>query len=174
MEEATKEDAMFPFDTYDTYDWYLNLGPLSNANEKYFHGKLPSWNDFVKHPNYDEFWQKQSMPYRLGAPTVPDLHVAGWWDQEDFYGPLKAYEVLEKKRYRTQKFHRDWSMEPWRLGPTGKKESLGNIKFGTPTAEKIPQGNTSAMVCILFERKRRRKICGGCNISDRFQHLEDV
>ena len=27
---------------------------------------------------------------------VPTLNVAGWWDQEDFYGPLKIYETLEK------------------------------------------------------------------------------
>ena len=28
-----------------------------NVNERYFHGKMPTWNDFVAHPNYDEFWQ---------------------------------------------------------------------------------------------------------------------
>jgi putative CocE/NonD family hydrolase len=80
MEEFSKKDTLFSFDKYDTYEWYLKLGPLSNVNEKYFHGKIPSWNDFVKHPNYDDFWQKQSMAYRLGIPTIPILHVAGWWD----------------------------------------------------------------------------------------------
>lgn len=136
MEEATKEDAMFAFDKYDTYEWYLNLGPLSNVNEKYFHGKLPSWNDFVNHPNFDEFWQKQSLPYRLDAPTVPNLHVAGWWDQEDFYGPVKAYEVLEKK----DKDHKNFiAIGPWNHGGWGggKKDHLGNIQFGSPTAEKF-------------------------------------
>ena len=97
MEEASKVDTLFPFDTYDTFEWYLKLGSLSNANAKHFHGTLPTWNDFVSHPNYDEFWQKQSLPSRLDAPTVPIMHVAGWWDQEDFYGPVKTYEVLEKK-----------------------------------------------------------------------------
>jgi putative CocE/NonD family hydrolase len=136
MEEATKEDAMFPFDTYDTYEWYLKLGPLSNANKMHFHSKLPSWNDFVKHPNYDEFWQKQSIPYRLSSPTVPNLHVAGWWDQEDFYGPQKAYEVLEKKDTDHKNFI---VIGPWNHGgwAGGKKENLGNIQFGTPTAEKF-------------------------------------
>ena len=136
MEEATKEDAHFPFDQYDTYEWYLKLGPLSNVNEKYFHNKIPTWNDFVKHPNYDDFWKKQSIPDRLGAPTVPNLHVAGYWDQEDFYGPLKAYEVLEKKDTRNQNF---LVIGPWNHGgwANGKKESLGNIKFGIPTAEQF-------------------------------------
>jgi putative CocE/NonD family hydrolase len=136
MEEATKEDAHFPFDMYDTYEWYLRLGPLSNVNEKYFHNKIPSWNDFARHPNYDEFWRKQSIPDRLGAPTVPNLHVAGYWDQEDFYGPLKAYEVLEKKDTRNQNF---LVIGPWNHGgwAGGRRETLGNIKFGQPTGEQF-------------------------------------
>jgi putative CocE/NonD family hydrolase len=134
MEEATKEDAHFDFDLYDTYEWYLRLGSLANVNEKYFHYKLPTWNNFAAHPDYDEFWQKQSMSYRLGAPTVPNLHVAGWWDQEDFYGPLKAYEVLEKKDTKNQNFI---VIGPWNHGgwANGKQDNFGNIKFGTPTAE---------------------------------------
>ncbi len=136
MEEATKEDAHFPFDKYDTYEWYLKLGPLSNVNEKYFHGKIPTWNDFANHPNYDEFWKKQSLPYRLGAPTVPNLHVAGYWDQEDFYGPLKAYEVLEKKDTKNQNFI---VIGPWNHGGWGrsKGDKLGNIKFDAPTGEQF-------------------------------------
>ena len=57
---------------------------------------MPTWNDFVNHPNYDEFWQRQAVPPYLVKPTVPNLNVAGWWDQEDFYGPVKIYETLEK------------------------------------------------------------------------------
>src|SRR5712671_4994176 len=70
MEEASKTDTLFPFKTYDTYEWYLKLGPLSNVNKKYFFNKLPSWNDFTKHPNYDDFWQKQALSTRLDSPRV--------------------------------------------------------------------------------------------------------
>ncbi|MEO8472455.1 MAG: CocE/NonD family hydrolase [Chryseolinea sp.] len=140
MEEATKEDAHFPFDQFDTYEWYLKLGSLANVNEKYFHGKIPTWNDFVKHPDYDEFWKKQSMPYRLDAPTVPNLHVAGYWDQEDWYGPLKAYEVLEKKDKNNLNFI---VIGPWNHGGWGGRmgvgSQLGNIKFDQPTGEQFRQ-----------------------------------
>ncbi|HRI79933.1 MAG TPA: CocE/NonD family hydrolase, partial [Cyclobacteriaceae bacterium] len=136
MEESSKEDALFPFDQYDTYEWYLRLGPLSNVNEKYFHNKIPTWNDFVKHPDYDDFWKKQAMPYRLGSPTIPNLHVAGYWDQEDFYGPLKAYEVLEKSDSRNMNFI---VIGPWNHGgwARSKGDKLGNIKFGSPTGEQF-------------------------------------
>jgi putative CocE/NonD family hydrolase len=132
-EEASKVDTLFPFETYDTFEWYLNLGPLPNANEKHFHGKLPTWNNFVNHPNYDEFWQRQSLPFRLDAPTVPILHVAGWWDQEDFYGPLKAYEVLEKKDTKGFNY---LVVGPWNHGgwARGDGRTLGRISFDTATS----------------------------------------
>ena len=152
MEEATKEDADFPFDIYDTYDWYLKLGPLTNVNEKHFHGKIPTWNDFVKHPDYDEFWKKQSLPYRLSAPTVPNLHVAGFWDQEDFYGPLKAYEVLEKKDSRNQNHI---VIGPWNHGgwARSKGDRLGNINFGVPTSEQFCRDIQAAWFAYYLKGK---------------------
>ena len=132
MEEASKVDTLFPFESYDTYEWYLKLGPLSNVNEKYFHGKLPTWNDFVNNPNYDEFWQKQALASRLDKPAVPTMHVAGWWDQEDFYGPMKTYEILEKKDQN----HLNYLIAgPWNHGgwSGGEGRKLGNIDFDTAT-----------------------------------------
>ena len=39
MEQADKnKNTHFDFNTYDTYQWYLDLGPLSNINDKYLHG----------------------------------------------------------------------------------------------------------------------------------------
>ncbi|MCJ7502770.1 MAG: CocE/NonD family hydrolase [Acidobacteriia bacterium] len=135
MMETSKEKFSFKFDKYDTFDWYLNdLGPLANANLKYFHGNLPTWNDFVAHPNYDAFWQKQAVPPYLGEVTVPNLNVAGWWDQEDFYGPLKIYETLEKKDAH------HWNylvVGPWNHGgwARGEGRSLGRIDFGSDTSK---------------------------------------
>jgi hypothetical protein len=132
-EEASKVDTLYPFGTYDTYEWYMKLGPLANVNDRFFHSKIPTWNDFVNHPNYDEFWKKQSLPYRLDAPTVPTLHVAGWWDQEDFYGPMKAYEVLEKKDTKHLNY---LVVGPWNHGGWGRGEGskLGNVSFDTATS----------------------------------------
>jgi putative CocE/NonD family hydrolase len=136
MEEFSKKDSLFNFDKYDTYEWYLNLGKLSNVNTTYFHNNLPSRNDFVMHPNYDDFWKKQSLIYRLDAPELPTLHVAGWWDQEDYYGPLKAYEILEIKDQMNQN---NIVIGPWNHGgwESGTGNMLGNINFGAPTAEKF-------------------------------------
>jgi putative CocE/NonD family hydrolase len=132
--ESSKLTSNFNFDRHDTYQWYLRLGALSNADAKYFHGKLPTWNNFVNHPNYDRFWQAQALVNQLKKVTVPIMHVAGWWDQEDFYGPVKAYEVLEK----TDANHLNYLVVgPWNHGGwnriTGDK--LGNLDFGSPASQ---------------------------------------
>lgn len=134
MEEAAKTDSLFPFKTHDLYEWYLRLGPLSNVNQNYFHQHIPTWNDFVVHPDYDSFWVRQSLAARLSEPKVFIQHVGGWWDQEDLYGPQTAYRLLEKND-RTQKNF--FVAGPWNHGgwASGKGDHLGNIPFGTPTGE---------------------------------------
>jgi len=137
MMETGKTNFSFKFDRYDTFEWYLlDLGPLSNANEKYLHGSIPTWNDFVAHPNYDEFWKKQAfVPYLKNLKLqVPNLNVAGWWDQEDFYGPVKIYETLEKNDANHFNF---LAVGPWNHGgwAHGSGDSLGRIKFGSDTSK---------------------------------------
>ncbi len=134
--ETDKTNFQFQFDKYDTYDWYLALGPLSNANALYLHGKLPTWNDFVAHPNYDDFWDKQAFTRYFKNLTlqVPNLNVAGWWDQEDFFGPMRIYELLEPHDTKHNNYVAvgPWNHGGW-AGGTGNK--LGNIDFGADTAE---------------------------------------
>ena len=131
--ETSRENENFKFDLYDTYDWYLRLGAIANVDAKYFHGKLPTWNNFVGHPNYDEFWRNKSLSRHLKSPTVPILHVAGWWDQEDFYGPLKAYELLEKADTSGLNY---LVVGPWNHGGWDRREGdkLGNINFESATS----------------------------------------
>ena len=131
--ETSKTNFSFDFDRYDTFEWYVNLGPLSNANAKDFHDKLPTWNAFVDHPDYDGYWQKQAVTPYLQSVTVPNLNVAGWWDQEDFYGPLKIYATLEKKDAKHMNY---LAAGPWNHGgwSRGDGRTLGNIDFESDTS----------------------------------------
>jgi len=134
MMETSKETVPFAFDQFDTYSWYLSLGSLANADARHLSGKYPTWNNFVAHPDFDAFWQREALMQYLDRVTVPTLNVAGWWDQEDFYGPLKIYETLEP--HDTKKLNYlvvgPWNHGGWR-GKSGQK--LGNIDFGSPTGE---------------------------------------
>lgn len=130
--ETGNTNFHFQFDKHDTFEWYAALGALSNFNQNYGHEKLPTWNDFVAHPNYDEFWQKQAVTPYLDAPRVANLNVAGWWDQEDFYGPMKIYETLEKKdsKHLNYVIAGPWNHGGWSRGD-GRK--LGSIDFESDT-----------------------------------------
>jgi putative CocE/NonD family hydrolase len=132
--EAGKETAPFAFDRFDTFDWYLKLGPLANADAKHLHGKIPTWTDFAGHPDYDEFWKRQTLIPHIREVKVPTLNVAGWWDQEDFFGPIRIYEALERHDTKGLNY---LVVGPWNHGgwSRGKGDRLGPIKFDSPTAE---------------------------------------
>ena len=135
LTEATRENSDFDFGRYDTYEWYLGVGPLSNIQARVLKDKkLPTWSDFVAHPNYDAFWQRQAMRPYLTRVTVPTLNVAGWWDQEDFYGPVTIYRELEKHDSGSRNF---LVVGPWRHGgwSGGPGQKLGKIDFGSATGE---------------------------------------
>ena len=132
--ETTRENFTFQFDEFDLYNWYLRLGSLANVNAKYFHGKLPTWNNFVAHPTYDDFWKIHAVESALKVATVPNLNVAGWWDQEDFYGPMRTYENLENTDTKHLNFLvvGPWNHGGWSAGPGN---TLGQIQFWSNTAD---------------------------------------
>jgi putative CocE/NonD family hydrolase len=133
--EASKEQPEFSsiVDRHDTYLWYLELGPLSMIDARFFRRKIPTWNDFVDHPDYDTFWKRQGFAPWLNRVTVPTLNVAGWWDQEDFYGPLKIYELLERHDAGKKNF---LVVGPWNHGGWGGEgRRLGRVDFGSATGE---------------------------------------
>jgi len=127
------KDSDFPFPQFDLYDWYLQLGSLKNVNEKYFHNKIPTWNNFVQHPSYDNFWQTNSPLNYVKGAQIPQLHVGGYYDQEDINGPQLMYQHMEKN---DKSNFNHIVMGPWNHGQwaRGKADSLGKIAFGSATA----------------------------------------
>ena len=135
MMESSKEmtDTARLVNNYDVYEWYLKLGSLANVDAKYFKKSLPTWNDFVNHPDYDAFWKRQGFAQWLNRVTVPTLNVAGWWDQEDFYGPITIYELLERHDKENKNF---LVVGPWNHGgwSRGDGRKLGPVDFGSETS----------------------------------------
>ena len=134
LEEADKTaNTHFNFDKWDTYDWYLDVGPLSNINDRYIHGKIRFWNEAAEHPNYDRFWQDQAWADALHASTVPTLNVAGFWDQEDPWGPWQIFRQAETHDPgdTTVMVAGPWWHGGWRA-PKG--DTVGNVPLGHDTA----------------------------------------
>ena len=129
-EQADKNaNTHFTFETYDTYSWYLNLGPLSGINARYLFGKIPYWNSIVEHPDYDAFWKGEAWVNQVRGASVPNLNVAGFWDQEDPWGPWEIYRRSELSDPNHVNF---MVAGPWFHGQwhQAKAESIGPIPFG--------------------------------------------
>ena len=115
--EPTKKEPpeRFHYGTPDGYTFYLQLGPLSNVNKKYFKDDVPFWNEMMQHANYDDFWTAQSS-------TAPQEHSTGRADgrrlvrrRESVRG---ARDLQERGGLQPRHHQRpgDGPLAPWRLG----------------------------------------------------------
>ncbi len=127
-----KQNSRFPFDQIDTYEFFLDMGPLDNMNKRYLHGVSPTWDRFMAHQTYDKFWKTGGTLQHLTEVTVPTLNVVGWWDAENLGGALDIYDRLEPLD-DTNINHivvGPWAHGQWSRGP---RENLGEYQFGSDT-----------------------------------------
>jgi uncharacterized protein len=127
-----RNDPKLETPTSDGYKFFLDMGPLSNADKKYFKGGVPFWNEVMRHPNYDEFWKARTILPHLKNVRPAVMTVGGWLDAEDIYGPLAIYRAVEKNNPGAYNILVEG---PWPHGgwAHGDGESLGNVKFHSKT-----------------------------------------
>jgi uncharacterized protein len=123
----------FDFKKEDPYSWYLKQDDLATLDQRALGGRLPSWQNFVAHPNYDAFWRSAvTSAVMPAAVKTPNLIVAGWWDQEDFYGPVTIYKRQQQHDPQRRNY---LVIGPWNHGgwmrDAGKK--YGPLDFGSDT-----------------------------------------
>ncbi len=125
--------ARFDYGTPSGYDFFLNAGSAATVDELYFHGDVPAWRDFIEHPNYDEFWQAQNALRYLDDVRPATLNVAGWFDTEDFYGPMSIYRTVEAENPGLEN---TLVVGPWLHGGWRRMDGdfLGCIAFDTKTS----------------------------------------
>lgn len=126
--------ARFNYGTPDGYRFFQELGPISNVNMRYFHDQVPTWNEYMEHGDYDDYWKEQNVLQYLNNIDHPILNVAGWFDAEDFYGPMSIYYTIEKKNPDNKSI---LVVGPWLHGGWARMDgdSLGNIRFESKTGE---------------------------------------
>jgi uncharacterized protein len=133
---TTEWPQPFSHGTPDGYKFFLEMGPLANADRKYFKGDVAFWNEVMQHPNYDEWWQaRNTLQYlRNIGPNPAIMTVGGWFDAEDIYGALNTYKTIEKTNPRARN---TLVMGPWYHGGWGRAAGnlLGDIRFGSNTGE---------------------------------------
>ncbi len=131
---TTRSGSRFDFGTEDGYQFYLKMGPLSNANALYLKNEIGFWNEMMAHETYDAFWQARNLRPHLKniAPAV--LTVGGWFDAEDLFGALETYKTVERQSPGATN---TLVMGPWSHGgwARGDGDFLGDVRFGAKTAQ---------------------------------------
>lgn len=163
--QTTERGERFDYGTPDGYNFFMAAGTPGSIDSLYFHGEVPAWNDFMSHPDYDEYWHAQNVLKDLEDIRPAVLNVAGWFDAEDFYGPMSIYYTLEENHPGANRS--TLVVGPWRHGGwrSSAGDSLGHIAFGQPTSEyfkrevQFPffqhhlkgEGDWSAPEAVMFE-----------------------
>jgi uncharacterized protein len=122
----------FEYGTPDGYEFYLNMGSLAEADEKYFKHRQVFWTQNIENPNYNEFWQTRSIWKHLQGIKPAVMIVGGWYDQEDPQGPLRQFDFMTKNSPPQNLM---LVMGPWNHGgfSRGDGEKLGSVYFGSKT-----------------------------------------
>ena len=123
----------FEHGTPDGYRFFLDLGPLANANAKYLKGEIQFWNEMMSHPNYDDYWQSRNIRPHLRNIKPAVMTVGGWFDAEDLFGALNTYKTIEQTNPGA---HNTLVMGPWFHGGWSRSDgdALGSVSFGQKTS----------------------------------------
>lgn len=130
---ATGRRRGFDYGTPDGYRFFLELGPLANAEAKYFRGEVPAWTEFMQHGTYDEYWRSRNVPQHMNNVKPAVMTVGGWFDSEDPWGAVNIYRAIETKNPGAFNIL-VWG--PWLHGGWARMDgdTLGYARFGTKTS----------------------------------------
>ena len=125
----------------DAFTFFSAAGSLRQIGEKYFQGKAPEWTNLLEHGNYDEYWKRRNVLRELGQVGPAVLNVAGWFDAEDFRGPIDIYSTIEA----TSSADRNHLViGPWKHGGwstlVGDGSTFGALDFGEATGTHFQEG----------------------------------
>jgi hypothetical protein len=124
-----------PFDrgTNDGYEFYMRLGPLRHANERYFKGAIPFWNELMRRDARDEWWKARNIRPHLKNIRPAVMTVGGWFDAENLFGALEVYRAVERQSPGATNI---LVMGPWVHGgwARGDGDGLGDVRFDAKTA----------------------------------------
>ncbi len=128
-----KFEYKFDHETPDGYDFFLRLGPLPNANARYFKDDVAFWSEAMRHGTYDDFWKSRNLRQHLNKVRPAVMTVGGWFDAENLFGALETYKKVEAS---SQGPCNVLVMGPWFHGgwSRGDGEALGHVSFNAKTS----------------------------------------
>ncbi|VTS02139.1 x-pro dipeptidyl-peptidase : Putative hydrolase, CocE/NonD family OS=Singulisphaera acidiphila (strain ATCC BAA-1392 / DSM 18658 / VKM B-2454 / MOB10) GN=Sinac_2220 PE=4 SV=1: Peptidase_S15: PepX_C [Gemmata massiliana] len=134
--EPTKKGSRdrFEHDTPDGYKFFLEMGPIKNADAKYYKGEIAFWKEVMEHGTYDDFWKARNIRQHVKNIKPAVLTVGGWFDAENLFGALEVYKHAEAN---APPQYNHLVMGPWVHGgwSRGEGDHLGDVNFNAKTSE---------------------------------------
>jgi uncharacterized protein len=134
--EPIKKGQYLPFDhgTPDGYQFFLDIGPIRNADSMHLKGDVAFWNEVMRHGTYDDFWKARNIRQHIKATKPTVLTVGGWFDAENLFGALETFKASEAN---APPAHNHLVMGPWVHGGWNKQDGdkLGDVSFNAKTGE---------------------------------------
>ena len=126
-------------DMSDAYEWYLQAGALKDVQQRAFVVPSPTWQQILSNYELNEFWAPRVLAREAVNLRIPALHVMGWYDGEDFPGPIRLFEAMDNldQSPSNRAIIGPWNHCMWNEAPPGN--SLGPLQFGTDTADKFKE-----------------------------------
>ena len=114
-----------PFDhgTPDGYELLPRVGPLANADAKYFKGEVAFWNEVMKHGTYDDFWKARNLRPHLKNIKPAVMTVGGWFDAENLFGALETYKRSRRAEPGRGEHAGHGPVGPRRLGAQRRRQA---------------------------------------------------
>ena len=133
-EPKSTPDPQFDHRTPDGYKFFLEMGPLPNANAKYMKNEVSFWNEIMQHGTWDAFWEARNILPHLKNIKPAAMVVGGWFDTENLFGALHTYAALKEQSPGTRSM---LVMGPWSHGEWSQNSGqvLGDIDFGSRTSD---------------------------------------
>jgi len=134
--EPTTKFPYLPFEhgTPDGYKFFLEMGPLKNADARYFKGHVTFWKEVMAHGNYDEWWKARNIRAHTKNIKPAVLTVGGWFDAENLFGALETFKATDRNNPPSSNHlvMGPWVHGGWSRGPGDK---LGDVSFNAKTGE---------------------------------------
>ena len=153
----------------DAYSFFLSLGPLSNANEKYFKNDVPFWTEMMHHGAYDDYWQARNLRPHLKNIKPAVMTVGGWFDAEDLFGALNTYKEIEKN---SPGANNTLVMGPWCHGCWARTERrAGQRAVRRQDLAVLPGRDRVSVLRLLAEGQSRSQAAGSIGVRNRHQSV---
>lgn len=110
-----------------TWDKLYRQLPLIELDER-LGFNFEWWKDYLRHPCYDEYWERFSYEKKYDRISAASLNIGGWYSSSDIDGTIRNFlGITEKGRKLRTGAHHNLIIGPWPHCRT--RTSFGELEF---------------------------------------------